>query len=306
MLPRIRPVKQKIQAMLRYRLLFGTLMILLFVALVVLDGFWDGSISRSNPDKLVQGTALAVLILLIAVPANMEFASLVAKTGAKVFLPVTIAGSIALSTTWYWRQSCAGAFELAEFRLSYILFVTSLCLLGLFFYQGWRLGTVGVIGNCGASLLAIFYLGFLSSFILAVRIDFGPWELLMFIFTVKSSDTGAYTAGKMFGRHKFAPSISPGKTWEGMAGAVVFASVVAVLFASFCGIMAWPKAIVFGVAFAVLGQLADLIESMIKRDAGSKDSSEHVPGFGGVLDVIDSVLATAPLAYLFFAEVAVL
>jgi len=277
-------------------------MILLFVALVVLDGFWDGSINNST-DKPVQGTALAVLILLIAIPANMEFASLADRTGAKVFLPVTIIGSIALSTIWYWRQSCACASELAEFRFGYILFVTSLCLLGLFFYQAWRFETDGVIKNCGVSLLAIFYLGFLSSFILAVRIDFGPWELLMFIFTVKSSDTGAYAAGRLFGTHKLVPKISPGKTWEGMAGAVVFASVVAVLFASLCGIMAWPTAIVFGVVFAVCGQLADLVETMIKRDAGSKDSSEHVPGFGGVLDIIDSLLATAPLAYLFFGQV---
>ena len=127
----------------------------------------------------------------------------------------------------------------------------------------------------------------------------------MFIFTVKSSDTGAYTLGRLFGKHKFAPKISPGKTWEGLAGAVLFASVVAVLFASFCGIMSWPAAVVFGVVFAVFGQLADLIESMIKRDAGSKDSSEHVPGFGGILDVIDSLLATAPMAYLFFNVVAV-
>lgn len=304
MLQRTRPVKQKNQAMLRYRLLFGTLMILLFVALVVLDGFWDGSISFSNPDKPVQGTIPAILILLIAVPANIELASLASKTGAKVLLPITIAGSIALSMTWYWQQSCACAFELASFRFSYILFVISLCILGLFFYQALRFGTASVIANCGASLLAIFYLGFLSSFILAVRVDFGPWELLMFIFTVKSSDTGAYTAGKLFGKHKFAPKISPGKTWEGMAGAVIFASVVAVLFASLCGIMSWPAAVVFGVVFAVFGQLADLIESMIKRDAGSKDSSEHVPGFGGILDVIDSPLATAPVAYLFFTVVA--
>jgi phosphatidate cytidylyltransferase len=283
-------------------------MILLFVALVVLDGFWDGSISIPKPDKPVQGTVLAVLILLIALPANMEFASLASKTGEKVLLPITIAGSIALATTWYWDQFyfygigfVCGPFY--AFKFSYTIFVISVCLLGFFLYQALRFGTEGAIANCGASLLAIFYLGFLSSFILAVRIVFGPWELLMFIFTVKSADTGAYTAGKLFGRHKFAPSISPGKTWEGMAGAVVFASVVAVLFASLCGIMAWTAAIAFGVVFAVCGQLADLVESMIKRDAGSKDSSEHLPGFGGVLDVIDSVLATAPLAYLFFGQV---
>ena len=104
----------------------------------------------------------------------------------------------------------------------------------------------------------------------------------------------------LFGKHKFAPRISPGKTWEGIVGAVVFASIVALLFAHNCGIMPWYSAVLFGAVFAYGGQLADLAESMIKRDAEQKDSANSVPGFGGLLDIIDSPLATAPVAYLFF------
>jgi phosphatidate cytidylyltransferase len=122
----------------------------------------------------------------------------------------------------------------------------------------------------------------------------------MFIFTIKSSDIGAYTLGRLFGRHKFSPKISPSKTWEGIAGAVIFAAIVAVIFSKCCGIMSWWSAVIFGAVFAVLGQLGDLAESMIKRDAEQKDSANSVPGFGGILDIIDSPLATAPLAYLFF------
>ena len=85
-----------------------------------------------------------------------------------------------------------------------------------------------------------------------------------------------------------------------MAGAVVMAVIVAVLFAAFFGIIQWWLAVVFGVVFAFIAQLGDLAESMIKRDAQKKDSTNAIPGFGGILDIIDSPLAAAPFAYLFF------
>ena len=122
----------------------------------------------------------------------------------------------------------------------------------------------------------------------------------MFVFVVKSADIGAYTAGRLFGRHKFSPNISPGKTWEGMAGAVIAAIIVAVLFAAFFDIMSPALAAAFGLLFAFIGQLGDLSESMIKRDVQQKDSANTVPGFGGILDIIDSLLLAAPCAYLFF------
>ena len=135
---------------------------------------------------------------------------------------------------------------------------------------------------------------------LAVRIDFGLWPLLMFVFVVKSADIGAYTVGSLLGRHKFSPKISPGKTWEGMAGAVAVAMIVAILFAETCDIMVWWLAAIFGLCFAFIGQLGDLLESMIKRDAEQKDAANKVPGFGGILDIIDSPLVAASFAYLFF------
>jgi phosphatidate cytidylyltransferase len=126
----------------------------------------------------------------------------------------------------------------------------------------------------------------------------------MFVFVIKSSDIGAYTFGRLFGRHKLAPRVSPGKTWEGLGGAVVFAAVVSLAFALIFGIMRVWIAPVFGATMAVVGQLSDLSESMLKRDAQQKDSSNRVPGFGGILDVIDSPLFAAPCAYLFLAVAA--
>ena len=283
--------------MLKQRLLFGTLMTLTFVGLMVLDGSLDGSIRASAHNKKIQATILCLFIIGLTVVSQLEMARLIDRIGSKVFTPITIVSSILLATAWYWRQFHP---DEIRFQLFYVLFVSACSLFAVLVYQARRFATNGVLVNCATNFFAIFYLGFLSSFILGIRIDFVFWPVFMFVFTVKSSYIGAYTIGKLLGKHKFSPKISPGKTIEGLIGAMVFASIVACLFSRFCGIMNWPIAIVFGAIFAFLGQLGDLAESMIKRDAQQKDSADSVPGFGGVLDIIDSPLATAPAAYLFF------
>lgn len=119
----------------------------------------------------------------------------------------------------------------------------------------------------------------------------------MFLATVKSCDIGAYFIGSAWGKRPLAPEVSPKKTWEGTLGGVGVSAVVAVLFALFSGIMSVKAAVGFGVIVAVAGQLGDLFESMLKRDAMLKDSASLVPEFGGVLDILDSPLAAAPLAW---------
>jgi len=179
-----------------------------------------------------------------------------------------------------------------------------LVLLALVLAQYWRYGTDGVLANCGVSCLAILYLGLLAAFVVGIRVDVGLWEVLMLMFVVKFSDIGAFTFGKLFGRHKFSPRVSPGKTWEGLAGAMILAMATSLAFAAASGIMTWSWALVFGGCSAVIGQLGDLTESMMKRDAQQKDSASRVPGFGGILDVIDSPLVAAPFGYLFFGLIA--
>jgi phosphatidate cytidylyltransferase len=170
--------------------------------------------------------------------------------------------------------------------------------------------------------LAIVYAGGLVGFLVQLRIvdgapaggdgRIGMAALLSAIITVKFSDTGQYFAGRLFGRHKLAPRISPGKTWEGVAGGALFAVISAWL------AFAWlersiigtsgdaektgPLAIVaYALAVAAAGLLGDLAESLLKRDSGVKDSSTWMPGFGGVLDMLDSLLVATPVAYLFWA-----
>ena len=274
-------------------------MIAVLAGLIIADGWLDGSLFASDSDPLmgVKATILVVLVILLVILANLELARLVSATGVHIFKPTTTVAAVLLASSWYWPQFFA---ESANFQLFYLLFVCSWALLSLMLHQAVAFGADDAIKNCSANFFIIFYLGLLSSFFLGIRIDFGLGALVVFVATVKSSDIGAYMIGKLFGRHKCTPKISPGKTWEGLAGAIIFAIITAYLFSRLCDIMSPLAAVIFGAVFAVIGQMGDLAESLIKRDAGQKDASKAVPGFGGLLDIVDSPLAAGPLAYLFF------
>lgn len=281
--------------MVKHRLLFGTLMAALFIAIVIADGWFDGSLTTMpDDDKSVQGTVFCALIALLVIPAQKEFSKLASAKGLRIFPPITIIASILFATARYWPQ-------IFDFHLqTFLLLLSAFSLLSLVLYQYLTCGNSSMLANCGANFFSIGYLGLLSSFCVIIRIEFGLWHLLMFVLVVKFADIGAYAIGSIFGKHKFSPRISPGKTWEGMGGAIGAAILVAVGFALGFGIMSFLPAIVFGLCFAFIGQLGDLVESMMKRDAEKKDSGSKVPGFGGVLDIIDSPLVAAPFAYLFF------
>ncbi|MBX9628543.1 MAG: phosphatidate cytidylyltransferase [Gemmataceae bacterium] len=157
------------------------------------------------------------------------------------------------------------------------------------------------------TVLAAAYLGVLGSFLARVRwLDPDPDRsglmLALAIFVPKAADVGALFAGMAFGRHRMTPVLSPKKTWEGLAGGLLLAALVAVgidrvnpVFPG--GVL---EAALFGVAVGGAGVVGDLAESMVKRDGLAKDAAASIPGFGGLLDVVDSVLFAAPVAYLWF------
>ena len=266
-----------------------------FAGVMLLDGWLDGALTVSQQDdSAIQGTLFCLLILVLQIPAHKELADLVKAKGLVFSVPATAIGSIFLVLTTYISQWVPRGQELPGL-------VLVMCFLGLFFYHMLKYGIEGVISRSSAGCLALIYFGWFSQFAMAIRIEFGLWPLLMYIFVVKASDIGAYIIGRLIGTHPFAPRISPAKTWEGMAGAVAFAVILAIVFADGLGIMSMTAAVIFGGCFAFIGQIGDLIESMMKRDALFKDSSSRVPGFGGLLDVFDSPLVAAPFAYLFFA-----
>jgi phosphatidate cytidylyltransferase len=280
--------------MLKQRLIFGTLMSIFFIGVLLLDGYINLPAGFSASGIPTQATILCILVAVLIVLGHLELSNLAAARGLTIFRPFAVLCSVALATTWYWPQ----LFNIAVDK--YLASAATAAVLGLFLLQYIYFGTSGVLSNCGANLFSIFYLGLLPAFFVLLRIEKGHWPLLMLIIVIKCSDIGAYTAGSLWGRHKFSPVISPRKTWEGMGGAIVFAVAAAVLFAVISGIMPWFTAAVFAVVFAFIGQLGDLAESLIKRDAERKDASAGVPGFGGLLDILDSLLPAAPFAYLFF------
>ncbi|UJB44221.1 phosphatidate cytidylyltransferase [Streptomyces sp. A1-5] len=154
-----------------------------------------------------------------------------------------------------------------------------------------------------AAVFSAFYVPFLATFValMLAAADDGPQRVLTFLLLTVVSDTGAYAIGWRFGRKKLAPRISPGKTREGLVGAVLFAMVAGALCMQFLikdG--AWWQGLLLGVAVAVSATLGDLGESMIKRDLGIKDMGTLLPGHGGIMDRLDSLLPTAPVVWLLF------
>ncbi|MBP2196558.1 MULTISPECIES: phosphatidate cytidylyltransferase [Pantoea] len=124
----------------------------------------------------------------------------------------------------------------------------------------------------------------------------GAWWLLFVMFLVWGADSGAYMFGRLFGKHKLAPKVSPGKTWEGFLGGLVCSAVIAWLFATFAPLtIATSTLIICAVIAALASVLGDLTESMFKREAGIKDSGNLIPGHGGILDRIDSLTAAVPV-----------
>jgi len=166
---------------------------------------------------------------------------------------------------------------------------------GLFNYWAWTLG-------------GIFYLGWLLSFLVGLRLDAGRDWLFLALFATFGSDTAAYFIGKAIGKHKMAPGISPGKTWEGAAAGLFGAVIVSLLFTLNTPLqlaLSWWQAVILGLLISAFGQLGDLVESLLKRNFGVKDSGNLMPGHGGLLDRLDSVLFAGVVVYLWYFLVVV-
>jgi phosphatidate cytidylyltransferase len=171
----------------------------------------------------------------------------------------------------------------------------------------WRIadGAFGYARDVTASVFVVLYVPTLAAFaVLLVHPSDGAARVLAFIVTVVCSDTGGYAAGVFLGRHPLAPIVSKAKTWEGFAGSVLACSAAGVLFFTLTFHEAWWKGLLFGLALVVTATLGDLGESMIKRDVGIKDMGSLLPGHGGVMDRLDSLLPCAAVAYLMFAAFA--
>ena len=165
----------------------------------------------------------------------------------------------------------------------------------------WRLADSfdGVLRDVTAAVFVAAYVPFLAGFCaLMTAPPDGPRRVTAFIATVVCSDVGGYAAGVFFGKHPMAPTVSPKKSWEGFGGSLLACSVAGALFFHYLFHVPWWQGVVYGLCVVASATLGDLGESMIKRDIGIKDMGHLLPGHGGVMDRLDSLLPTAPLAWL--------
>jgi phosphatidate cytidylyltransferase len=162
-----------------------------------------------------------------------------------------------------------------------------------------RRGVNGYVQNATASVFTLIYIPFLGSFVaLLLAEDEGAKAILTFVIVTVASDIGGYATGVLFGKHPMAPVISPKKSWEGFAGSAIACVVAGYVLVVHLLEGEWWVGVVLGVVTVVMATLGDLCESVMKRDLGIKDMSKIIPGHGGLMDRLDSLLATAPPIWL--------
>ena len=236
--------------------------------------------------------SFAIFVGILMVYACWELARALQAGGIRISLVPIAAGGVA---------SLVAAWERGPSGLAVALLVT---LVGILV---WRItgGAANFARDVSASAFTLLYVPTLAGFaVLLAHPSDGAARELAFVATVVCSDTGGYAAGVLFGRHPLAPVVSKAKTWEGFAGSVIACSAAGVLFLTLTFHEAWWKGLLFGLAIAATATIGDLGESLIKRDLGVKDMGRLLPGHGGLMDRLDSLLPCAAIAYLLLSAFA--
>jgi phosphatidate cytidylyltransferase len=230
--------------------------------------------------------SFAYLVGAAALYGCYELAQALKAAGIRVALAPLLVGAVAVLVA-AWTRGPSGLVLAAT-----ITFVAVVL---------WRIadGAYGYARDAAASALLLLYVPVLAAFaVLLVHPDDGAARVLAFVATVVCSDTGGYAAGVLFGKHPLAPIVSKAKTWEGFAGSVLACSAAGILLLTLTFHEAWWKGLLYGLATVVTATLGDLGESLVKRDLGIKDMGSLLPGHGGLMDRLDSLLPCAAVAYL--------
>lgn len=246
---------------------------------IVLAGLVGGSL-------LVWKPAFVILVAAAAVVAVWELGHALGERGVRVPLVPVVLGAVLMVVTAYLGG-------MGSLVVSLGLTVVAVLV--------WRLGerSSGYLRDVTAGLFVAMYVPFLAGFAMVMlRPEDGPWRVITVILVVIASDVGGYLAGVALGRHRMAPTISPKKSWEGFAGSVVLASAVGAGAVVFLLDGDWWAGLVLGLAGMAAATLGDLGESLIKRDLGLKDMSSLLPGHGGMMDRLDSLLPAMPVAWI--------
>ena len=241
------------------------------------------------------GIYFFLFTLIISTIAFYEFSVLAKNKGANVNLWVGLLSIILFLINQY-------SF-FVSFLSIILLTVFLLSLIELFRNKD------SAIINLGTTLLGIFYIGLFSTALLGIREFYqddlynrGGYIIIAVLATIWICDSAAYYGGTALGKHKLCKRVSPNKSWEGAIFGFIFALATMILAKIIIlNFLSWNTVIALGFIVGIFGQIGDLIESLIKRDAGVKDSSTIIPGHGGIFDRFDSLLYTAPLIFLYLS-----
>ncbi|MCI0362637.1 MAG: phosphatidate cytidylyltransferase [Phycisphaerales bacterium] len=295
---------------MKYRLITGPLLLALLLGVILLDNWletaplsnwpWLQRLFHGKP-YLPRGIVLYLFATFVVMPfAARELSAIFRLQGIATRRTLTtVAAMLGVTLSYVIPAGTDAVTAIALMSTGMILvFVGAL----LTFSQNRNVE--GVVAAAGAVMFAMVYLGLTMGLYLALRRSHSAWWIVGIVVTTKACDTGAYFTGKAIGRHKLIPWLSPGKTWEGLVGGVLAAIAAGLVLAWLSqALLAGRDQVPFETAwwwaaiFALVGQFGDLMKSLLKRGAGIKDSSSLLPGLGGVLDVLDSPLMVAPVAY---------
>ncbi|MFO0823595.1 MAG: CDP-archaeol synthase [Gemmataceae bacterium] len=278
--------------MIRTRLIVGTILAIAAGGILIGDDYLSGRFPFP---------CLFVCLLALGVLAGREITRLIPEPFRPSDCLVVTGTLLCIAANW-----APAVFPTLTVWPLLVFTLTATLMLAMLLEMHRYTGDHGhIVPRLGTTLLAVAYLGVLPCFFAQIR--FLPREhtallLALTIFVPKGNDIAAFFTGTFLGRHKMTPLLSPKKTWEGFAGGMTGGVLVAVGISFAVPVFAGGvlEAVGFGLAVGLAGVLGDLAESLIKRDCQMKDASKSIPGFGGLLDVVDSVLFAAPIAYLWF------
>jgi len=305
------------QDSLRNRLTYGPIMLAVLLGLLYLDyriEKWTEASSwaaiQPRPGYGLAGAGLFAILMILLPLAMTELARMFTMEHVRPYRIIATLGCgllmlHAFFTQFPWFQHIAAS------TLDFIIVITMI-LAALRRASGRE--SQQAITHMAGTVLAMLYLGGLGWFLLALRVKHSTephgfqgstQAVVMILLVVKFADIGAFFGGKAYGKHKLIPWLSPGKTWEGLGFGLATSALVGMGCALFwhtaLSTLNWEKGLLFGAIIGGVGQAGDLLESLMKRDAEVKDSGKIIPGFGGLLDIIDSPLLAAPFAYLMFS-----
>ena len=270
---------------------------------------------------LLAGDTLSVflvggIVMLLNIVGLLEFYGMVEESSLPRFKWLGLAGGVTLVSTQFIYLSGLAKAQLGEPTMGGAaeleLGVFAVLLLAVLVRRVFAHPAPPLFSMVGHTMLGVLYVSWLLGFLLKIYflatptgVGFDPgYCLLFFILATKCSDIGAFLLGSMIGRHKMIPKVSPAKTWEGLVGALLLSTTAAMLMAHYWGAaklggMTPLHAAALGPLLGVGAVLGDLVESVLKRDSGVKDSGSFFPGIGGILDLLDSLLFNAPLMFLY-------